>query len=60
MNRRNEPRFRVLTDAPMILVVGVLLLVALATTSRKAFIGTFSTAILSVVTIFLVITLLSN
>jgi hypothetical protein len=44
----------------MILVAGVLLLVALATTSRRAVVGTFSTAILSLVAVFLVITLISS
>jgi hypothetical protein len=44
----------------MILVAGALLLVALATSSRKAFVRTMSTAILSLVAVFLVITLLSS
>lgn len=60
MNERHKPRFRFATDAPMILVAGVLLIIALATTSRKAFLATFSTAILSLAAVFLLITLLSS
>ena len=60
MDKRDQPGFPLLTDAPMILVAGALLLVALATSSRKAFVRTMSTAILSLVAVFLVITLLSS
>ena len=60
MNKPDKPRFRLTTDAPMILVAGILLIVALATTSRKAFLATVSTAIVSLVAVFLVITLLSS
>lgn len=60
MKKHDRPRLRLATDAPMILVAGILLLVALATTSRKAFLGTVSTAILSLVAVFLLITLISS
>ncbi len=60
MDKHDKRRLRLATDAPMILVAGVLLLVALATTSRRAVVGTFSTAILSLVAVFLVITLISS